>query len=187
MIDLVVSVEEVAGGVRPGGDGAVHQVGTRVGGDGAQAGDRLVRRARRQPVGQVGEQVTKFAAQAREVDAWDRKTLEQRDRALALHETTERLKQGNTTINAELEAMLLHQEEVHAALSELEKKVAAEVASPRAPSSALRAMHRRNRRFVPPPVKAGEGGGLTTVNLAGRTAYVAKAAGRRAQTEPSRR
>jgi len=84
--------------------------------------------------GQVGEQVTKFAAQAREVDAWDRKTLEQRDRALALHETTERLKQGNTAINAELEAMLLHQEEVHAALSELEKKVAAEVASPRAPS-----------------------------------------------------
>ena len=65
--------------------------------------------------GQVGEQVTKFAAQAREVDAWDRKTLEQRDRALALHETTERLKQGNTAINAELEAMLLHQEEVHAA------------------------------------------------------------------------
>ena len=78
--------------------------------------------------------MTKFAAQAREVDAWDRKTLEQRDRALALHETTERLKQGNTAINAELEAMLLHQEEVHAALSELEKKVAAEVASPRAPS-----------------------------------------------------
>ena len=68
------------------------------------------------------------------MDAWDRKTLEQRDRALALHETTERLKQGNTAINAELEAMLLHQEEVHAALSELEKKVAAEVASPRAPS-----------------------------------------------------
>ena len=33
------------------------------------------------------------------------------------------------------------------------------------PSSALRAMHRRNRRFVPPPVKAGEGGGETLACL----------------------
>ena len=33
------------------------------------------------------------------------------------------------------------------------------------PSSALRAMHRRNRRFVPPPVKAGEGGGDTMACL----------------------
>ena len=33
------------------------------------------------------------------------------------------------------------------------------------PSSALRAMHRRNRRFVPPPVKSGEGGGETLACL----------------------
>ena len=60
------------------------------------------------------------------MDQWDRTLIKQRDRALQLHDTATRLKQGATQVNTELEAILLHQEEMHLALSELEKKVEAE-------------------------------------------------------------
>jgi len=38
-------------------------------------------------------QVNAFTAQATRVERWDRQIIEQRDRALQLHETTTRLKQ----------------------------------------------------------------------------------------------
>jgi len=74
----------------------------------------------------LGEQVNTFTKQAVKVDQWDRQTIEQRDRALQLHQASTSLKQGAAAINAELEGILQRQEEMHNALSELEKKVEAE-------------------------------------------------------------
>jgi len=75
----------------------------------------------------LGEQVNLFSAQAAQVEAWDRKLIEQRDRALTLHESTARLKRGAASLNAELELVLQRQDELHAALTELERRVASEV------------------------------------------------------------
>lgn len=74
----------------------------------------------------LGAQVNAFSAQAVKVDQWDRALIKQRDRALQLHETTVRIKQGAAAVNAELELILQHQDEMHNALAELEKKVEAE-------------------------------------------------------------
>jgi len=75
---------------------------------------------------QLGAQVNAFTAQAVKVDEWDRSLIKQRDRALQLHESTLRLKQDADAVNAELEIILQHQDEMHNALAELEKKVEAE-------------------------------------------------------------
>uniref|UniRef100_A0A7S3BT10 Nucleoporin NSP1-like C-terminal domain-containing protein n=1 Tax=Haptolina ericina TaxID=156174 RepID=A0A7S3BT10_9EUKA len=71
----------------------------------------------------LGEQVNSFTKQAGEIDKWDRALIQQRDRALQLHDTTTRLQQGATAINTELELILQHQDEMHNALTVLEKKV----------------------------------------------------------------
>ena len=71
----------------------------------------------------LAEQVNKFTTQALEVDERDRQLIQQRDRALKLDETTRRLKQNATALNAELELVLQRQDEMHAALRELELKV----------------------------------------------------------------
>ena len=54
----------------------------------------------------LAEQVNKFTTQALEVDERDRQLIQQRDRALKLNETTLRLKQNATALNAELELIL---------------------------------------------------------------------------------
>ena len=54
---------------------------------------------------------------------------------------------------------------LHQSASAPSLAAAAPAAPVELPSSALRAMHRRNRRFVPPPVKSGEGGGDTLACL----------------------
>jgi len=71
----------------------------------------------------LAEQVNKFTTQALQVDERDRQLIQQRDRALKLDETTRRLKQNATALNAELELVLGRQDEMHAALRELESKV----------------------------------------------------------------
>jgi len=67
--------------------------------------------------------VNEFVAQAKQVDQWDRELIVQRDRALRLQQQTSMLSQGADAISSELELILHHQDEMHAALSELERKV----------------------------------------------------------------
>ena len=71
----------------------------------------------------LGEQVNDFTEQAVAVDRWDRQLIEQRDRALGLHEGCATLKLHAAALNAELELILQRQDEMHGALSVLEKKV----------------------------------------------------------------
>jgi len=78
----------------------------------------------------LGEQVNTFTAQATQVDKWDRQLIERRDRTLQLRQTAKRLQQGAASVNAELEAILRRQDEMHAALSELERKVEDESCRP---------------------------------------------------------
>jgi len=67
-----------------------------------------------------------FTSQALLVDKWDRQMIQERDRVIELRQTSSRLKQGAASINAELEVILQRQDEMHLALSELEKKVEVE-------------------------------------------------------------
>merc|ERR1712228_791925 len=71
----------------------------------------------------MGDQVNTFTSQALLVDKWDRRMIEDRDRAIELQSTSSRLKQATASINAELEVVLQRQDEIHLALTELEKKV----------------------------------------------------------------
>ena len=47
----------------------------------------------------------------------------QRDRSLKLQLTTAKLKKGTESLSSELELILFHQDEMHAAISELERRV----------------------------------------------------------------
>jgi len=76
----------------------------------------------------LGEQVNTFTQQALEVDERDRQLIQERDRVLQLTDTTQRLKQNAAGLNAELELILQRQDEMHAALAALEKKVEEEAA-----------------------------------------------------------
>ena len=66
-----------------------------------------------------------FTEQATEIDEADREIVVVRDKTLALHECAGRLSAGSAALNAELELILQRQDEMHAALSELERKVCA--------------------------------------------------------------
>ena len=72
---------------------------------------------------QLADQVNTFVGQARAVDAMDRELLEARDRALRLHHTTKKLKDGAEKLSSELELILHHQDAMHEALSALERQV----------------------------------------------------------------
>ena len=76
----------------------------------------------------LGDQVNTFTQQALEVDERDRQLIQERDRVLQLTDTTQRLKQNAAALNAELELILQRQDEMHAALAALEKKVEDEAA-----------------------------------------------------------
>jgi len=71
----------------------------------------------------LGTQVNRFVEQARLVDQVDRQLVLQRDRALRLDLATQRLKSGTEGLYSELELILQHQDEMHAALAALEAKV----------------------------------------------------------------
>ena len=63
----------------------------------------------------LGAQVNRFVAQAREVDQLDRELVVQRDRALKLQLTSSKLRKGTESLSNELELILHHQDEMHAA------------------------------------------------------------------------
>ena len=58
---------------------------------------------------QLHVQVETFVKQAHEVDVMDRELLDARDRALRLHHTTKKLKDGAEQLSSELELILHHQ------------------------------------------------------------------------------
>ena len=72
---------------------------------------------------QLRVQVETFVVQARAVDEMDRELLDARDRALRLHHTTKKLKDGAEKLSSELELILHHQDAMHEALSALERQV----------------------------------------------------------------
>jgi len=57
------------------------------------------------------------------VDKFDRELVVKRDRALQLQLNTAALRQGTEGLGSEIELVLRHQDEMHAALSELERQV----------------------------------------------------------------
>ena len=71
----------------------------------------------------LGEQVNRFTAQAVELDRRDRELVAARDRALRLQLTASKLEQGTEALTAEIELILQHQDQLHSALSTLERRV----------------------------------------------------------------
>ena len=71
----------------------------------------------------LGSQVNTFVEQAGRVDTMDRELVVQRDRALRLQLASQKLRKGTDDLMSELELILHHQDEMHAALSQLERKV----------------------------------------------------------------
>ena len=71
----------------------------------------------------LGGQVNKFVEQAQSVDKLDRELVVERDRALRLQLASRRLRKGTDDLASELELILRHQDEMHLALSELERRV----------------------------------------------------------------
>ena len=71
----------------------------------------------------LGSQVNVFVDQAQRVDQLDRELVVERDRALRLQLTAQRLRKGTDDLTSELELILRQQDEMHAALSALERRV----------------------------------------------------------------